>query len=264
MADVVVRLERKEALALVSAGRLASGGRSARERARNKLRAALDHFTQQPAGVGADAPAFSAAEVPGSADSDGNQQVEAAAQELERLADQEERDEQLANGGRSGYASQFLREAAGIVRGDQQPQGGVVWCVRCGFVAGRRDEVDPFGTWRESGCIGGGEHGPTQTVQIQQSTGGQEGGVEGAAVALLQRLAEDAAKWAERHGKAELYVGATHRGEWPWIEDLVALHMDAGRARVAQEERAATLRAAAALVAKSPASTQQSKSGEGR
>jgi hypothetical protein len=103
------------------------------------LEAALDHFTQQhagatcthlqalqaggqPAGVGAGR----ATEVgprpgdlrrsrtrPASADCDGNQQVEAAAQKLERLAD-----------GRPGYASQFLREAAQAVRGNQQPQGG--------------------------------------------------------------------------------------------------------------------------------------------
>lgn len=52
--------------------------------------------------------------------------------------------------------------------GNQQPLGGVVWCVRCGFVAGRRAEVDPFGSWRQSGCIDGGEHGPTQTVEEER------------------------------------------------------------------------------------------------
>jgi hypothetical protein len=105
----------------------------------------------------------------------------------------------------------------------------------------------------------------TGTASWSHPPGGQEGGVE-EAVALLQREAEDAAMWAERHGEAELYVGATQLGDWPWIGDLCAVHLDASRARVAQEERAATLRAAAALVAKSPASTQpisDYKSGEG-
>jgi hypothetical protein len=52
--------------------------------------------------------------------------------------------------------------------------GGVIWCARCGFIAGRKGEVDPFGSWRESGCIGGGEHGPTQTVEVAHTRQGGE------------------------------------------------------------------------------------------
>jgi hypothetical protein len=147
--------------------------------------AALDHFTQQPVGVGAkdcwrcegSGEAWSIAgerrtttgpcpdcEGTGkaSADSDGNQQP------LGGDADAESR--------RDDHRSATSAVVAGGGSGQGAGSGSaLIRCKRCGMVAGEAGEVDPFGPWRKSGCIGGGEHGPTETtISIQHPSGGQE------------------------------------------------------------------------------------------
>ena len=87
-------------------------------------------------------------------------------------------------------------------------------------------------------------------VKLPREVPGNSGGVE-ETVALLEREAADASMWVERHWKVEKTVGATLGGEWPWL-DRVAVFEEAGRARVAQEERGRNLRAAAALISKRP------------
>lgn len=84
---------------------------------------------------------------------------------------------------------------------------------------------------------------------------GNSGGVE-EAVGLLQREEQDAKMWVERHWQVEQVVGATMGGEWPWL-DRVKVFSEAGGARLAQEQRAETMRAAAALIAKSPAAARR-------
>lgn len=88
------------------------------------IREILAHFTQQPVGVGAEAcpesvaASGSGAQPPLSADSDGNQQVEEAARELQERAESYAED--------TGIPSAY-RDAAEIVRarfGNQQPLGG--------------------------------------------------------------------------------------------------------------------------------------------
>jgi hypothetical protein len=90
---------------------------------------------------------------------------------------------------------------------------------------------------------------------LTQPVPGNSGGVE-EAVALLQWEAQDASMWVERHWQVEKVVGATLGGEWPWL-DRVKVYGEATGARLAQEQRGATLRAAAALIAKSPAASTQ-------
>jgi hypothetical protein len=77
---------------------------------------------------------------------------------------------------------EMVANVAGVVpvaRGGSGQGAGsaLIRCKRCGVVAGRKGEVDPFGPWRESGCIGGGEHGPTETILVttQHPSDGQEG-----------------------------------------------------------------------------------------
>lgn len=147
-----------------------------------KLDAAFDHFTQQPAGIGAAAPASSAAEVPGSADSDGNQQPLGGDADVVQQAGNASVRRQVAGGGSgqgAGSALQQLREEIlkicdGVGKvGSAYDAADIIW-----------EKVSPhLATQHPSG---GQEEGVTQKdfdraeqlIAEGKLPGGQEGGVE--------------------------------------------------------------------------------------